>query len=143
MSGIIYYLSFFPEGGGFLFPEELPDNFYSPGLFLLLSEQGGNYSYQYKFDAMDNGERVSLSLIRANEENQQSTLYVVKTKNYGSFGFDLKNINPQVRYIGERSELSSHSSFSIALSIDSDKLERVCKEFNFYFIGSTLREENL
>jgi hypothetical protein len=140
MNGIVYYLSFFSEQAGFVFPDELPKNYYSPGLFLILPEQDGIYTNSYTFDAMDNGRRVSLSLVRANEGNPQSTLYVVKTKNYGSFWFDLREINQRFRYIGNRSQLFNHRDFSSVLSTDTDKLERACKNFNFYFIGSTLRE---
>lgn len=143
MNREVYYLSFFGEQQGFLFPDELPGNYYSPGLFLIEPEQNGTYAYSYAFDAMDNGSRISLSLVRAEEGNAQSTLYVVKTKNYGSFGFDLRGINPRFRYIGGRQQLSNHRDFSIAFSTDTEKLERVCKSFNFYFIGSTLRERDL
>lgn len=143
MNDIVYYLSFFAERAGFLFPDELPNDYYSPGLFLVLPEQNGTYKYAYTFDAMDNGRRVSLSLVRADEGNPRSTLYVVKTDNYGSFWFDFRGINPQFRYIGVRRSLSNHSNFSVAFSTDADKLERVCKDFNFYFIGSTLSEGDL
>ena len=89
------------------------------------------------------GADLADDLVRAEEGNAQSTLYVVKTKNYGSFGFDLRGINPRFRYIGGRQQLSNHRDFSIAFSTDTEKLERVCKSFNFYFIGSTLRERDL
>jgi hypothetical protein len=143
MNGEVYYLSFFSELQGFLFPDELPINYYSPGLFLVIPEGNGVHAYSYTFDAMDNGRRISLSLLRADEENPQSTLYVVKTNNYGSFWFDLRKINPRFRYIGGRQQLYQHRDFSIAVSADADKLERVCKSFNFYFIASTLRARDL
>ncbi|WP_201491397.1 hypothetical protein [Pseudomonas paracarnis] len=141
MNNLVYYLSFYGERGGFLTPEELPKNYYSPGLFLLESEADGRYVYSYSFDAMDNGKRISLALVMANENNPDSTLYVVKTKHYGSFWFNLEKINPHLRYIGNKVQLKSHRDFSIVIPTDSDKLERVCHNFNFYFIGSALRED--
>ena len=143
MNRTVYYLSFHSQQGGFLFPDELPPNYYSPGLFLIEPEKNGDYPYAYTFDAMDNGTRVSLKLIRAAEDNPRSTLYVVKTKHYGSFWFNLELINPSFRYLGSRQQLANHNDFSIAMTTDSSKLERVCHKFKFYFIGSTLREADL
>ncbi|WDB48801.1 hypothetical protein [Escherichia albertii] len=94
MNGRVYYLSFFNEQGGFLFPDELPDDYYSPGLFIVERNQCGEYPDVFLFDAMDNGKRVSLHLTRVSERNSISTLYVVRTEDYGSFGFRLENINP-------------------------------------------------
>jgi hypothetical protein len=141
MNNRVYYLSFFSQGGGFLFPDELPNNYYSPGLFLIENNRSGKYPFAFSFDAMDNGRRVSLKLERANEGDPRSTLYVVKTKHYGSFWFNLEDINPSLGYLGTKLKLQDNHSFSVAISKDSEKLERECHNFDFYFIGSTLREE--
>lgn len=143
MSGLVYYLCFLGERSGFLFPDELPKNYYSPGLFLVTPEEDGTYAFSYTFDAMDNGVRISLNLVRADEANPRSTLYVVRTDSYGSFWFDLRVVNSQFRYIGNRSQISQYRDFSVAVSVDADKLERACKNFNFYFIGRTLRDRDL
>ncbi|MGP5546435.1 hypothetical protein [Psychrobacter alimentarius] len=143
MNNRVYYLSFFSEIGGFLFPDELPKNYYSPGLFLIESDRNGKYPYAFSFDAMDNGKRVSLKLEKANEDDPRSTLYVVRTTHYGSFWFKLEDINPSLGYLGVKFKLKDNHSFSIAISKDSEKLERVCRNFDFYFIGSTLCEEDL
>lgn len=143
MNTIVYYLSYYSEQQGFLFPNELPKNYYSPGLFLVEPNENGTFSYRYTFDAMDNGNRISLKLTRANEGDPNSTLYVVRTKNYGSFWFNLESINQRIRYIGRNPKLGNHNPMAVAMTTDSDKLERVCKNYNFYFIGSTLNEEHL
>ncbi|MDC8443626.1 hypothetical protein JJO83_13100 [Halomonas aquamarina] len=143
MNSLVYYLCFFSQGGGFLFPDELPPDYYSPGLFLIEPNQNGEYPYSFSFDAMDNGKRVSLNLVRADEGNPRSTLYVVRTKHYGSFWFNLERVNPFLPYLGTRPQLKNHRSFGVAITTDSVKLERVCHKFDFYFIGSTLREEDL
>ncbi len=142
MNNLVYYLSFYSELGGFLFPGELPANYYSPGLFLVQPTSSGSYPYNYLFEVMDRGKRISLALFRANESNPRSTLYVVRTKNYGSFWFNLERINPSIRYIGGNHQLKNHEDFSVVMPTDPDKLERVCQDFDFYFIGSTLREAN-
>lgn len=143
MNAIVYYLSFYGEQSGFLFPNELPKNYYSPGLFLVEPEGDGTFAYGYAFDAMDNGNRISLKLTRAYEGNPSSALYVVRTKHYGSFWFNLENINPSIRYIGGNPKLANHNPMAVAMTTDPDKLERVCKNYNFYFIGSTLAEKDL
>lgn len=143
MKAIVYYLSYYSEQQGFLFPNELPNNYYSPGLFIVEASDNGTFYYEYTFDAMDNGNRISLKLSRANEGDPSSTLYVVRTKNYGSFWFNLESINQLIRYIGRNPKLGNHNYMAVAVTTDSDKLERVCKNYNFYFIGSTLNEENL
>lgn len=142
MSNLVYYLSFLSEEG-FLFPEELPENYYAPGLFIIEQNQTHEFGFRYTFDAMDNGTRVSLSMVRANENDRNSTLYVVKTEYYGSFWFNLELINPHIKYKGKKQELLNHNNLGIALTTDSNKLERICHDFNFYFIGNTLRESNL
>lgn len=143
MNNVVYYLSFFSEGNGFVFPHELPKNYYSPGLFLVEPNQNNDFSYSYTFDAMDGGRRISLALSRANEDNPLSSLYMVKTEHYGTFWFNLESIKPEFRYIGSRVELNNHNSFFVVMTTDRQKLERVCNEFNFYFIGNTLLENDL
>jgi hypothetical protein len=143
MNNIVYYLSFYIEISGFLFPEELPKNYYAPGLFLIEMDNDRRFSYGYTFDAMDNGRRISLIMIRADEGDQDSKLYVVKTLHYGSFWFNLEKINPNLVYKGSKEQLLNHNEFRVAKSTDSGKLERVCHNFDFYFIGSTLREDDL
>lgn len=142
MSNSVYYLSFYIEGGGFLFPDELPPNYYSPGLFLIKPNQDGSYPYAFSFDAMDNGKRISLKLVRANEGDPNSRLYVVRTQHYGSFWFNLEAINPTLPYIGNRPQLKTASGFSMAITTDATKLERVCHNFDFYFIGNTFRQND-
>ncbi|WP_447077849.1 hypothetical protein [Shewanella algae] len=142
MNNLVYYLSFFSQGGGFLFPDELPPNYYSPGLFLIEPTSNGEYPYAFSFDAMDNGRRVTLKLVRVDEDNPRATLYVVRTEHYGSFWFNLEQISPSLPYLGRRPQLKNTSGFGIAITTDSGKLERICHKFDFYFIGSTLREED-
>ncbi|APC87705.1 hypothetical protein V3H41_24600 [Vibrio parahaemolyticus] len=137
----VCYLSYFTEQSGFIFPYELPQHYYAPGLFLIEQEHSGEHAYSYSFDAMDNGKRVTLQLIRVDEGNPYSTLYVVRTTHYGSFWFNVEKINPRLRYIGQNPKLTNHSDLSLVKTTDSDKLERICKNYDFFFIGSMLRED--
>nr|HMN23967.1 hypothetical protein [Ignavibacteriaceae bacterium] len=62
---------------------------------------------------------------------------------YGSFGFNLVFIKPDIVYKGKREQLLNHKPLGIAITADSEKLERVCHDFDFYFIGNTLNEKDL
>ncbi|WP_170790257.1 hypothetical protein [Ruegeria lacuscaerulensis] len=141
MNKEILYLSYFPQEDGFLFPDELPDHYFSPGLFIAEEDGSETLPYAYRFDAMDAGRRVQLNLVRFPEADENSNLYVVHTDFYGDFWFSLDKMNPALRYRGRRPMLRGHQKFRIAVTRDSQKLERVCKEFDFYFIGSTMTEE--
>ena len=134
----ILYLSFFPPEAGLLFPDELPTDYYAPGLFIAQQVNDDSLAYAYSFDAMDAGRRVSLKLVRQYEADPQSSLYVVRTDHYGSFWFSLVPLNPEYVYRGRKQTMRNHNPLQIAVARDSTKLERVCKEFDFYFIGSTL-----
>ncbi len=143
MTRRVLYLSFYRPEEGFLFPDELPDQYYSPGLFLVEEEGHGRLSSSYLFDAMDGGRRVTLQMTRHDEGNQLSNLYVVRTDLFGTFGFSLTGINPKLaKYRGGRPQLQNHNRLRIAVTQNSRKLERICEEFDFYFIGATLREES-
>lgn len=141
MNKKILYLSFFPPEDGFLFPNELPDQYYAPGLFIAEAEPDGRLDYRYIFDAIDSGNRVELDLVRQDEADPNSNLYVVRTKQYGSFYFSLVDVNPRYKYRGKNRLLRDHRELKIAVTRDSQKLERVCQSFDFYFIGSTLTED--
>ncbi|WP_029050292.1 hypothetical protein [Cupriavidus sp. amp6] len=140
----VYYLSFYQPIGGFVFPDELPSDYYAPGVFVVEENVTGELAYSYDFDAMDNGQRVTLSMVRHNEASRNSILYAVSTKFYGSFWFSLEKVNQRtVRYRGKRPAMQSHGELRIAVTRDSNKLERICERFSFYFIGTTLRDEPL
>ncbi|WP_243250043.1 hypothetical protein [Sulfitobacter pontiacus] len=141
MNAEVFYLSFFHPENSFLFPNELPDQYYSPGLFIAEAKRDGNLAYRYTFDAMDSGDRVRLELVRQDEGDISSSLYVVRTKKYGSFYFSFLDLNHRFRYRGKKRSLIDHGELKVALSRDNQKLERVCQNFDFYFIGSTLTEE--
>lgn len=142
MNKFIYYLSYYNEKFGFLFPDELPDNYYAPGLFLIEVDNNNNFLHTYTFDAMDNGKRTTLELTCTNKEHN-SSLYVVRTKHYGSFWFNLERIHFGLVYIGKNKLMADHNNLAVLISTDSNKLEKVCKEYNFYFIGKALTNEEL
>lgn len=137
----ILYLSLFSPENALLFPTELPDGYFSPGLFVAEEDPKGLAAYEYSFDAMDAGNRVTLNLVRQDEANPTATLYAVRTEKFGIFFFSLVEMNPIYRYIGKKTSLRKHQNFRIAVTRDAQKLERVCQNFNFYFIGSTMSED--
>lgn len=128
----VYYLSFF--NNGFLFPYELPEHYFAPGLFLV-QEENERLSQDYEFTAMDNGVRSNLRLIKS-QKDEDGQQYYVTSKKYGKFIFTVEDINPALnKYIGSGNELRNNSKFRLLFPVDARKLELVCQRYNFYFIG--------
>lgn len=143
MNKPVYYLCYKTTLNGFLFPDELPKDYYSPGLFILETDNNNNLSYHYDFKAMQQGREITLKLFRSESSTSGSNLYIVKTADYGIFGFTVEQINPKIKYLGKKQKLANHKPLYIAISIDQKKLEQVCHEHDFYFIGDVLREQKL
>ena len=142
MNPPVLYLSHYPPSMGFLFPNELPKQYYAPGLFVVEQNPDGRLPYQFDFDAMDRGNRITLHLVRQNEGDLFSNLYIVRTKFLGTFGFRITGINPLFeRYRGNHPALLNHRKLHLLVSQDSRKLERVCEKYDFYFIGDTLSHQ--
>jgi hypothetical protein len=134
MEETVYYLCRNSERQGFVFADELPEEQYSPGLFLIpnIDEK---YQPKYGFDAIDNGKIITLDLVRS-EDTSSENCYKVETK-YGEFLFDLKDVD--MRYIGNRVESFKDVMLALVVPRDEIKLEEVCRDFNFYFVGHTVR----
>lgn len=144
MSNWVYYLSYFMEQEGFLFPYELPDYYYAPGLFLIQSRETGMFPFQFSFPVMDNGVRRVLTLERAERKSDFHPYFFVTTKNYGKFIFKLQAINPQFnKYLGTDKSLRKQTPFWILYPANNNKLEKVCRKFNFYFIGYAGQEKDM
>jgi len=85
---------------------------------------------------MDNGSRRVLTLQRVENKSNFQPYYSVATRNYGKFLFKLEAIHPQGnKYLGTDLSLREHNPFWILYPVDDIKLEKACRNLNFYFIG--------
>lgn len=118
---------------GFVFPSELNDDYYAPGFFVIESSGDVNRFFNgYMFLAADKGEIVKTILTCNNKD------FVVNTGKYGEFHFEaIFAPTPMNRYVGERTDFNEmKSKLYILKCSDIEKLEKVCRKYDFYFVGN-------
>jgi hypothetical protein len=129
----VLYLCFSQKGEeGFVFPSDLNDEDYNPGIFIVI----GDYNYKleevYSFIAFDGDTKITTDLKRFN-----STTFGVNTK-HGLFLFRAKRISKQFNnFFGAYNLFSKGKSMFELIPMQSDRLESVCRSNNFYFLGAT------
>jgi len=125
---------------GFVFPDELEKNFYSPGFFII--EGTGRFKNivdkfhkQYVFLAVEDG-KIMKNILKIKENN----LFVVNTEKYGDILFEAIYIPSSInRFIGNRNNLiiEGVNNLYALRCTNIELLEHICKKNDFYFIGST------
>lgn len=129
----IHYLSYSdkPETQGLLFPSELLQNTYAPGLWIIDLKKFERLPDSFEFDAVDNNELQVLKMTRVSR-----SVFQVDTKKYGKFYFRIVNIfSRYLNYIGNSKLISSDSRLFQVVSMDIQKLNRTCLDKGFYFVG--------
>lgn len=125
---------------GFVFPNELDDDYYSPGFFVIESHGHGNGFFDsYMFWAVDKGEFVKTIL------NYNNKGFIVDAGKYGEFNFEaIFAPTPINRYVGVSDDVKEmKSKLYILKCSDIEKLEKVCRKYDFYFIGNNgFRHQN-
>ncbi|GHW57989.1 hypothetical protein [Vibrio cholerae] len=132
MKNIVQYLSFYPEVSGLVFPQELPEEYYSLGKFYVYATSRGDLAHRYHFDAEDEGKDVRL-LLERQESSQGSNIYVVRTNKYGIFPFVIEPTRH--RYVGRLKKLKNVQLFRV-IPLNLAKLEEACLSHRFFFCGA-------
>jgi hypothetical protein len=132
MRNIVQYLSFYPELDGLVFPQELPDNYYSLGKFYVYAKENHRLEHHYDFDAEDEGKDVRL-LLERQENSRDSNIYIVKTSNHGIFPFVIEPTRYQ--YVGFLENMRGMQLFRV-IPLNLDKLEQACLNNRFFFCGA-------
>lgn len=134
---------------GLLFPEELPDDDYSQGAFMVEAFSIGPEA-QYVFRALREGVPTDYVLRQigflgdgAGLSATAPRVFVVVVEGVGSFGFlakpaDGRRIAP-LSYVGERLRFGN-VRFWTMFPHDPSALERACVEADFFFVGVTSRD---
>jgi hypothetical protein len=67
----IYYLTPSPnqELNGLVFPEELPENYYTTGVWVIAEKNRSDLESEYRFDAVHENRQVVLTLQRLNQNS--------------------------------------------------------------------------
>ncbi|SHF98300.1 hypothetical protein SAMN02745753_03012 [Marinomonas polaris DSM 16579] len=132
MKNTVQYLSFYPEADGLVFPQELPEDYYSLGKFYVFVNGNGCLAHRYYFDAEDEGKDVRLTLERQ-KNSPSSNIYIVRTKKYGIFPFVIEPTHYQ--YVGRLQNLQSFRLFRV-IPLNLAKLEEACMRYRFFFCGA-------
>ncbi len=128
----IFYLSYSNVEEGLIFPNELENGVYSPGMWVLQSKNLSQAKEKYLFDAINKNEVVPLILNKVNKDYFQ-----VDTLKYGKIYFRLKKIYKRHQFYNGKSTLINNDlSFFQLIPISIPKLTQLCLENNFYLIGS-------
>lgn len=125
---------------GFVFPNELEENFYSPGFFIIQAEDKlvrmpRKFHNEYLFLAVEKG-KIFKNTLKFIENNK----FKVNTEKYGDILFEAIYVPSTInRYIGSRHNLISEgfNNMYALKCTNTELLERICKENDFYFVGST------
>lgn len=128
---VLYFCRSMLAKDGWVFPLE-EEECYFPGVFVIEGD-AGKLGDQYWFDAFDKQQLVTLELQR-----KERQIFVVHAS-VGIFFFRARRT--QKSYVGKNSRLQqNHSSFWILEALPPDRLEAVCKQDDFYFIGAVETE---
>jgi hypothetical protein len=130
-SDTVKYFCISDSSWGLVFPEELPDDYYSPGLFYIAVETGTHLLEDcYDFYAVDRDQDVILQLTRSFGQN-----YVVNTDRFGTFHFWVGD--RPFNYSGRDPKLQN-KEFRLVIPQDEDMFSLACLDSLFFFYGDGL-----
>lgn len=131
---------------GLIFPAELEENFYSPGFFIIETKeiyypsQKDKFYDEYLFLGVEEGKIVKHIL-----EFQGKNKFIVKTQNHGDIAFEASYVPKTInKYVGKMNALdhNENSNFYVIRCTDIVRLENLCKESDFYFVGFAYDKNN-
>jgi hypothetical protein len=130
----VFYLCRSPQDPElFLFANELPENYYSPGLFIVeAADRRGTLDQSFKFLARQGQQIMSLELRRT----ERGRAYVVDAAHNGTFYFKAVALNKISRYSGQRRSVFHDIPLYRLEPANMKQFERACVDRDFYFIGS-------
>jgi len=131
----VFYLCHPPEDSDTLvFATELPENFYSPGIFVVEgATRGTRLGPTYKFLAREGQQTLYLEL----KQIEKGRTYIVDAGHNGAFYFKAISLNRDIRYSGQHQSLFNYFPLYRIQPANMTQLERACIERDFYFIGSS------
>ncbi|MCB0497223.1 MAG: hypothetical protein KDC79_13875 [Cyclobacteriaceae bacterium] len=128
----VYYLSYSdsPRNYGLVFPSELQEDTYSPGIWVVAQNYNG-YENEFIFDAVDKGELISLNMVRIG-----NSVFQVSTANYGKIFFRIRSIHWYYNmYTGNSNLIKPGQRLLQVVPMDYRRLENLCREELFFFVG--------
>jgi len=129
----IFYLTYSdnPKKDGLVFPSELQKGTYSTGIWVVDFQNRRKNLELLEFDAVDNGELLTLKMTRVNR-----SVFQVDTKKYGKFYFRISYIYYRYeKYVGESKLIPSENRLFQVVPMDIPKLEYTSLKKGFFFVG--------
>lgn len=129
----IYYLCYSDrkEIDGLLFPNELFEETYAPGLWVVDLLDFERFPDSFNFKAVDNDEVINFKMTRVND-----LVYQVDIPKYGKFYFRIiTTFFLYNKYKGNSNLINKKSRLYQVVSMDIQKLHRTCLEKRFFFVG--------
>jgi hypothetical protein len=125
---------------GFVFPEELEENFYSPGFLVIesldkLINKAEKFYNEYMLLAVEEG-KIIKTILKQKENN----IFVVNLEKFGDIFFEAIRVPSSInKYVGNRNifENKRNNNFYSLKCTDIQMLEYICQKYDFYFVGST------
>lgn len=123
-----------------VFANELPDEYYSPGLFVVEAvNPRGLLGPTFKFLARQGMQVIGLELKRS----ERGRAYIVNAGEIGIFYFKLVALNRKTRYFGNKVHLFHNMPLFRLEPANMVHLEKACLDRDFYFIGSNGSENDI
>lgn len=128
----VFYLSYSNSDEGLVFPSELENGIYAPGIWVIQAESKKACPKEFLFDAVDNDEVIKLITRRLNNVN-----YQVDTQKYGKINLRLIEVYRRYnRYVGRSKIIDSNLRFFQLVPIDILKMSELCLKEKFFLIGT-------
>lgn len=135
----VFYLCWGKEGL-LVFPDELPDNYYSPGFWFVEEAEDGRLADHYSFLAAHADKYQKLTLLSGDAPSE----FFVDAGAFGKFAFHAAALDSDVRYGGRRQQVFKGTRLWELGPADRQEMERqeqVCLQHDFYFLGAVGKPE--
>jgi hypothetical protein len=129
----IYYLSYSDnaEKEGLVFPNELLEQTYSSGIWIINLKHYERIPKLIDFDVVVNNELKTFKMKKIN-----GFMFQVDANNYGKFYFSILNLTSHFhKYVGNSKLINSNDRLFQVVPIDNQKLNNSCLKEGFFFVG--------
>lgn len=127
----VLYLSYSNLDEGLVFPNELEDRIYSPGMWMIQGSSILTCPSTLSFDAVYQNQLQGLTLTRI-----EGNYYQSDTQNFGKVNFRLIELYERYQnYVGKSTLVNRDLKFFQLVPIDIPKITELCLKNHFFFVG--------
>ena len=134
MDNDVLYMSFSNKESGMIFPNELDEDIYSPGIWVIQSSSKEDCPTHINIDAIIKEELITL-IARKNIDNHYE-VEIPSNQGLDPIVLKIKKVHYRhQKYVGQSSIIKRDLSFFQLVPIDIPYLENLCLEKGIYLIG--------